>query len=79
MYGVLDIFQADPFEVLRKMERDAGGAFESHGFIVFLPLGISLTGFHDNDLDEKAMAISVLEDWEASKERLKPISFSNKR
>jgi hypothetical protein len=31
---------------------------ESVGFVIFPNLGISMTGFHDNDPDEKAVSVS---------------------
>ncbi len=74
-YKGMDIFSADPMAVLRALEMDAGGAFESYGFIVFPKMGLSLTGFHDDDLDNKAMALSVLEEWQSSSDTLKSISF----
>lgn len=44
--------------ILRALEEIAGEAFEMAGFMVFPSLGVSLTGFHDDDLDGKAMTIS---------------------
>ncbi|TBN12839.1 hypothetical protein EYC79_11525 [Agrobacterium cavarae] len=75
MYKNIDIFSAEPLSVLRMIEADAGGAFEMYGFIVFLPLGLSLTGFHDDDLENKAMTVAVLDEWQSVREELKPISF----
>lgn len=71
----VDIFSAEPFSVLKTMEVEAGGAFEMYGFIVFLTLGVSLTGFHDDDLDGKAMTVAVLEEWQSVRDELHPISF----
>lgn len=75
LYNGKDIFSDDPINVLRSFEMDAGGAFESFGFIVFLPLGVSLTGFHDGDLDNKAVTVAVLEEWQGAADELVPISF----
>lgn len=76
MYKGLDIFNADPMEILKEFQADAGGAFEGFGFVVFLPLGVSLTGFHDGDLDNKAVAVAVLDEWQAVASELTPITFS---
>lgn len=74
-YKNIDIFESDPISVLRKMETDAGGAFEMYGFIVYPGLGISLTGFHDEDYEQKAVTVAVLEEWESVRTELRPISF----
>lgn len=74
-YKNIDIFSAEPLSVLKMIEADAGGAFEMYGFIVFLPLGLSLTGFHDGDLENKATTVAVLEEWQSVRDELKPISF----
>ncbi|CUX06986.1 hypothetical protein AGR1B_pa0230 [Agrobacterium fabacearum S56] len=74
-YKDMDIFAAEPLSVLKAMEAEAGEAFEMYGFIVFLKLGLSLTGFHDDDQENKAMTISVLEEWQSLRDELTPISF----
>jgi hypothetical protein len=70
-----DIFSSDSMEILRLLEKDSSGAYQAYGFVVFLPLGVSLTGFHDEDIDEKAMTISVLDEWESVAAELTPVSF----
>ena len=74
-YKNIDIFLAEPLLVLKAMETDAGGAFEMYGFIVFLKLGVSLTGFNDDDLENKAVTVAVLEEWQALPNEFTPISF----
>ncbi|KIQ05564.1 hypothetical protein RU07_01655 [Agrobacterium tumefaciens] len=71
----IDIFAAEPLSVLKVMEAEDGEAFENYGFIVFLKLGVSLTGFHDDDLDNKALTVAVLVEWQALRNELTPISF----
>jgi len=73
-YKGVDIFHSDPLDVLRMLERDCGKAHYSYGFVIFVPFGISLTGFHDGNEDEKAMAIDLPQAWE-SDTKLKLISF----
>lgn len=75
IYKNIDIFSSDPFFVLKTMETDSGGAFEMYGFIVFPELGISLTGFHDDDYEQRAMTVAVLEEWQSIRDKLRPVSF----
>lgn len=74
-YKNTDIFAAEPLSVLKAMEAEAGGAFEMYGFIVFPKLGLSVTGFDDDDVENKAMTISVPEEWQSLRDELTPISF----
>ncbi|MCL6655420.1 hypothetical protein A6R70_24425 [Agrobacterium rubi] len=74
-YKNIDVLSAEPLSVLKAMEVEDGEAFENYGFIVFLKLGVSLTGFHDDDLDNKAVTVAVLEEWQALRNELTPISF----
>ena len=75
-YKGVDIFKTDPFEVLRMLEHDCGKVHDAGvGFIVFVSFGISLTGFHNNDPDDMAMAIEPPHVWESQITSLKPISF----
>ena len=71
----VDVFAADPFEVLAQVERAAGGAHDAGGCILFLPFGLSMTGFHDGYLDEKSLAIEQPDGWRAIEAELKPITF----
>lgn len=74
-YKNIDVLSAEPLSVLKAMETAAGGAYEMYGFIVFLKLGVSLTGFHDDDLENKAVTVAVLEEWQALRNELTTISF----
>ncbi len=74
-YKGIDIFAAEPSSVLKAMEAESGEAFEMYGFIVFLKLGLSLTGFHDDDAENKAVTISVLEEWQSLRDELTTVSF----
>jgi hypothetical protein len=42
------------------------------GFIVLLNLGITLTGFHDEATDERAVTVFTRDRWDSIKEKLKP-------
>jgi hypothetical protein len=40
-----------------------------------VPLGVTLTGFHDNDLDDKAMTVFEDGTWDDLVKDFEPISF----
>jgi hypothetical protein len=50
---------------------DDGNPFTYLGFIVLLNLGITLTGFHDNDVSQQAVAMFQYGAWDARKSKLK--------
>jgi hypothetical protein len=75
----LDIFDASPLLVLQRLEKQAGKAFECYGFIVFPALGIALTGFHDSDIDDKAITVSIDGSWDDLEEQFVPITFLTSR
>ena len=45
--------------------------YESFGFIILLDLGITLTGFHDNDPNQLAITAFVRGRWDFMKSQLK--------
>ena len=66
----IDIFRLpSAFEDLIKKD---GQPFESNGFIILLRLGITLTGFHDNDPSQKAVTAFARGVWDDSRARFKP-------
>lgn len=75
LYNGNDIFTSNSFEVLKEMQVDGGSVFEYFGFIIFLELGISLTGFHDGDLDQKAMTVFEEGTWSDLQNEFKVIDF----
>jgi hypothetical protein len=44
-----------------------GNIYEFYGFLVFLDLGITLTGFHDNDESQKALTVFACGRWDQFK------------
>jgi hypothetical protein len=71
----IDIFAVPPLEILQRMQRDAGEAFEYMGSVVFLKLGITLTGLHEEDLGDKAMTMFKPGLWDDHRAYFKSIDF----
>ena len=49
--------------------------YESYGFIILLDLGITLTGFHDDDPNQLAITAFVRGRWDDSKGEFKKFKF----
>jgi hypothetical protein len=60
----------------RDLVRRDSCPYECFGFIVLLDLGITLTGFHDNDPDQLAITAFVRGRWDDSKSDFKRFQFS---
>ncbi|EIJ45150.1 hypothetical protein GWL_45900 [Herbaspirillum sp. GW103] len=54
-----------------------GNPYESVGFIVLLNLGITLTGFHDDDIYQRAVTVFTRGRWDDLLQKLKPFDFVN--
>jgi hypothetical protein len=52
------LFLMPELHALRWLMNEDGAPYVCAGFVIFPKLGVSLTGFHDNDSDEKAIAVS---------------------
>jgi hypothetical protein len=52
--------------------QDDGNPCTYLGFIVLLNLGITLTGFHDDDVSQQSVAMFQQGAWDARKSKLKP-------
>jgi hypothetical protein len=46
--------------------------FEWVGFIIFLEIGIALTGYHDGDTAQRAMTIFPQGRWDAYRDQFSP-------
>jgi hypothetical protein len=57
--------------------REDSCPLEVHGFVVLLNLGITLTGFHDNDPSQLAATAFVRGRWDHLKPKLKKFSSWN--
>jgi hypothetical protein len=60
----IEFFQDNPLYVLRELMQKDKECYLYLGFVVFLNLGITLTGFHDNDLSQKAVALFKQGSWD---------------
>ena len=66
------IFIENDKVVLQKLINEDRQPFFYLGFVVFLNLGIALTGFHDNDISQKAVTQFVRGAWDKRIPKLKP-------
>ena len=71
-YKELKLFKEDPFTVLKELARSDSHPYVYLGFVVFLDLGITLTGFHDEDESQKAIALFEKGAWDARIKKMKP-------
>lgn len=75
----INIFELSPEIVLNNLiDFDPKAYIDEYGFIVFFEIGISLTGFHDNDESQKA--ITIYEDmdyWNNSIDELKLLNINH--
>lgn len=71
------IFTDPPKEIFRKLVNLDGNPYESVGFIVLLNLGITLTGFHDDDIYQRAVTVFTRGRWDGLLQKLKPFDFVN--
>lgn len=70
----VDIFRSPTaFEDLIKKD---GSPFEFVGFIILLKLGITLTGFHDNDPSQKAVGAFIKGRWDHLRPQFKEYAHS---
>lgn len=66
------IFTMSPQDVLAKLVQLDGDPYESLGFIVLLKLGITLTGFHDDAVEQKSVTVFERGRWDDLIPELKP-------
>lgn len=59
----------------RELLRHDSCPYESYGFIVLLDLGITMTGFHDDDPNQLAITAFVRGRWDDSKSEFKKFQF----
>lgn len=68
----VSIFEcADPLEHLVQLDPEP---FTSFGFVVFLKIGVTLTGFHDQDTSQRALCLFTRERWKLGRDDLVPFS-----
>lgn len=71
----LQLFVEDPIVVLKHLVKLDPNPYELHGFVVFLGLGMTLTGFHDGTEEQKAITIFERGRWDAMKSSLRKFSL----
>ena len=69
------LFADNPEEVLRQLTLKDGAPKIYMGFVIFLNLGLSLTGFHDDDISQLAFAAFARGTWDARLQKLKPFTI----
>ncbi len=74
----VQLFSAKSDEALRHVIQHDGDPFVTHGFIVFLGLGITMTGFDDDDEAQKAVTVFEKGRWDAVKPRMHKFVLPNK-
>src|SRR5260221_9649143 len=70
------IWGVDLFRDVEAFPKILGGdscPYGYHGFIVLLDLGITLTGFHDNDMSQRAVTAFARGRWDHLKSKLRTL------
>jgi hypothetical protein len=71
-YAGVALFAVPPDEVLRLFAAIDPTPQHVAGSIVFVKLGISLTGFHDGAVEDRAISVSALGQWDRLRDRMTP-------
>lgn len=69
------LFTNKPLDVFRFLLAADKQPYELLGFVVLLTLGITLTGFHDEAADERAVTVFARGRWDSMKKKLKPFKI----
>lgn len=75
-FGELNVFAAPPAQVLKALIAADPRPLTYLGFVVFLHLGIALTGFHDDDEFQKAATLFPKGAWDKRVEKMRPFSMA---
>lgn len=75
-YGNVMLFSEPVSRVLQSVCSEDGAPYVYLGFVVLLKLGFTLTGFHDNDRSQLAVALFPKGGWDSRLHRLKPFRLS---
>ena len=74
-YRNIMLLKENESTVLKKLYDEDSQAFIYLGFVIFINLGITLTGFHDEDVNQKAVAVFPHGIWDRRISKLKPFSL----
>lgn len=66
------VFVGRPLKVYKDFLKEDNEPYESVGFIVLFKIGVTLTGFHDNSPDDRAVTLFQKGRWDPYKTDLKP-------
>lgn len=69
---------SSPDSFARLVKKD-GNPYEYVGFVVLLNLGLTMTGFHDNDDSQKAVTVFAKGRWDGVKSQLKKFGGTKAR
>lgn len=67
----MSVFLERPLEIFKEFLKEDNEPYESVGFIVLFKIGVTLTGFHDNSPDDRAVTLFERGRWDADQD-LKP-------
>ena len=67
----ISLFSSAPETVISQLEKFDSNPFQYLGFLIFLEIGLSLTGFHDGDSSQKGASMFVDGAWEKRREKMK--------
>lgn len=71
-YKGLNIFSDDSEVVLDTLIQEDGDPYIYLGFIVLFKIGITMMGFHDDDISQKAITLFPQGAWDKRRAKLKP-------
>jgi hypothetical protein len=74
-YKNIFLFTEEAKIALQKLIDEDHQPFLYLGFVVFLNLGMTLTGFHDEDISQKAVTLFPHGAWDKRIPKLKPFKF----
>ena len=75
--GELNIFSTPPEQVLRTLMVSDSQPLTYLGFVVFLNLGVALTGFHDGDESQKAATLFPEGAWDKRVPKMQPFHMAS--
>jgi hypothetical protein len=77
IFDNINFFEDDSNSVLRRLIIKDSAPMLYLGFLVFIKLGISLTGFHDQDISQKALSLFEEGAWDKRSSRMKEFHLSS--
>ena len=75
-YAGLKLFGVAPAEVLLRLAEDDPAPQEVAGTVVFVKLGLGLTGFHEGPPDDLAVSASAPGQWDRLAGRMTPFAIA---